>query len=110
MTTASPLSSLDRTLSALAEPNRRRILEVLAQRRQSVEALATSLEASTWNTLKHIRVLEEAGLVRSQKVGRQRFCQLQLEGLTLVSNWTSDLRQFWTSNLSRLEERLANSD
>lgn len=101
---------LDLIFVALAEPNRRKILEVLARGSQSVETLAKPLGASTWNTLKHVRQLESAGLLTSEKVGRQRICHLRTEGLNPVASWTTDLRKFWSLNLTRLEEHLREND
>ncbi|MBS1719056.1 MAG: winged helix-turn-helix transcriptional regulator [Armatimonadetes bacterium] len=96
--------------AALAEPNRRAILERLAQGADTVEAIAENLSMSTWNTLKHVRVLEAAGLVSTEKVGRKRICRLELGGLDPITAWTVDLRAFWKSNLGRLEAHLNRHD
>lgn len=99
-------NNLDQVLAALAEPSRRRILESLSEKDQSIEELAEVVHGTTWNTLKHVRVLEESGLILSRKVGRKRICYLQQEGLQVVTAWTINLKNFWSQNLSRLEEHM----
>ena len=102
-------ADLDRMFIALAEPRRRQILEQLAQKSDSVEALSVPLATTTWNTLKHVRVLEDAGLVLTTKVGRKRMCQLEPEALSQVTTWIVDLRTFWASNLKRLQHHLTDN-
>lgn len=105
-----PETDLDRVLAALAGVQRRTILESLATSDQSVEALSSLVSSSTWNTLKHVRILEDAGLLVTQKVGRARICRLRPEGLGVVTQWTTDLKGFWSSNIRRLEAHLAEND
>ena len=110
MLSTSSSSDLDQVFSALAVPQRRQILEALSRQDLSVEALSELVSSTTWNTLKHVRVLEAADLVASQKIGRRRICRLNFEGLHSVTVWTTDLRSFWNSNLLRLEEHLNDHD
>lgn len=102
--------SLDKIFGALSEPNRRKILIALSSGPKSVKVLAKPLGTTTWATLKHVRVLEESGLVSSQKVGRKRICQIQTVPLHQASDWIVDLQTFWMENLERLSLHLRDHD
>lgn len=101
---------LDLIFAALAEPRRRQILKALAAGESSIEALAEPIGASGWSALKHVRVLENSGLIVTEKVGRKRVCRLRTETLDEVTAWTTDLRTFWSANLGRLEAHLSRDD
>jgi DNA-binding transcriptional ArsR family regulator len=81
------VSGLDRTFSALSDPTRRDILERLAQGPTSVGELARPYRSSLPAVLKHIRVLERARLVTTQKRGRIRECRLDRAPLQDVTEW-----------------------
>lgn len=88
---------------ALADPTRRQILDTLRSGGQPVGRLARKFPISRPAIYKHLCVLEEAGLVRARKQGRERICELKPGPLRSVDQWLADYRQFWTANLQRLK-------
>ncbi|MGH2759412.1 MAG: ArsR/SmtB family transcription factor [Actinomycetota bacterium] len=99
--------TLDRTFSALSDPTRRDILERLARGPTSISELAQPFGLSLPGMLKHIRILEEADLVTTEKNGRTRECQLGPARLEDVASWVETYRQRWEKRLDRLEDYLA---
>ena len=95
--------TLDRTFSALADPTRRDILERLSLGPASVSELARPYGISLPGVLKHVRVLEEAKLVSTEKHGRSRECRLGPETMDEVSSWMEANRRRWERRLDRLE-------
>ena len=98
--------TLDRTLSAVADPTRREILHRLAEGPASLTALAQPLQISLPGLLKHVRVLEDARLVETRKRGRTRECHLGPSQLDDVSEWVEGYRRRWHRRLDRLETYL----
>ncbi|MCU1491462.1 MAG: transcriptional regulator, ArsR family [Acidimicrobiaceae bacterium] len=101
------LGGLDRVLHALADPSRRAIVEQLALGPTSVSKLAAPLPMSLPSVLQHLAVLEQSGLVRSDKVGRVRTCHLQPAPLRRAEAWISEQRTEWEGRLDRLGQELA---
>ena len=99
--------SLDRTFGALADPTRRAILSALMLGQASISELARPHRMSLPAVLKHVRVLEQAGLVSQSKNGRTRFCQLAAEPLEQAEDWISRYRAFWEGTFDSLERFLA---
>lgn len=93
---------LDRTFAALADPTRRRILEHLARGERNVTELARPHAMSLPAVSKHLRVLEQAGLLRRRRVGRIHTMQLQPEPLQQATAWIEYHRKFWEGSLDRL--------
>jgi DNA-binding transcriptional ArsR family regulator len=93
---------LDRTFAALADPARRAIVERLVQGPASVSELARPLPMSLPAAMLHLKVLEESGLVKSQKVGRVRTCRIDPLMLSRAEQWVAERRQMWERNLDRL--------
>lgn len=100
-------SALDRTFAALADPTRRAIVERLMRGETSVTDLATPFEMTLPAVTKHLRVLEEAGLVRSAKQGRTRYCRLDGRGLAGAAEWLATCQRFWVEQLDGLEAYLS---
>jgi DNA-binding transcriptional ArsR family regulator len=98
---------LDRTLSAVADPTRREILDRLARGPASISDLATPLRISLPGVMKHVRILEEAELVTTKKSGRSRECALGPGRLDDVSEWIDAYRRRWDQRIDRLETYLA---
>ena len=98
---------LDRVLQALADRNRRRMIERLSTGPASVSELAERLPVTLAAVVQHVQVLEHAGLIRSQKVGRVRRCQLDLERLRPVDRWIADRRSMLAAAFDRLDDILA---
>jgi DNA-binding transcriptional ArsR family regulator len=99
--------SIDRTLAALADPTRRGILERLGhQGSASVTELAEPAGMSLTGMKKHLGVLEDAGLVSTEKVGRTRRCSLGPRRLEDLQAWMSSYRMMVEERFDRLEELL----
>jgi DNA-binding transcriptional ArsR family regulator len=98
--------SIDRTLSALADPTRRSVLERLGGGSASISELAEPFGISLTGMKKHVHVLEEAGLVATEKVGRTRHCRLGERRLDDVEKWIGDYRRMLDERLDRFEELL----
>ena len=88
------LSPVDRTLAALADPTRRSVLEHLGEGGASISELAKPFGMSLTGMKKHIRVLEEAQLVSTEKVGRVRSCTLVPYAFEGISAWLARLDRF----------------
>ena len=97
---------LDRTFAALADPTRRGILERLGRGRATISELAEPVGISLTGLKKHVQVLEEADLVRTEKVGRTRWCTLGPQDLNEVQRWIVGYRLMLEERLDRLGEFL----
>jgi DNA-binding transcriptional ArsR family regulator len=95
-------ASLDRLFHALADPSRREMVERLSRGPASVSELAQPLPMSLPAAFQHLRVLEESGLVRSEKVGRVRTCRIERAALHPVEVWIAERRTSWEHRLDRL--------
>lgn len=91
---------------ALADPGRRAMLERLSRGPASVSQLAEPLDMTMSAVVQHLAVLEESGLITSQKVGRVRTCQMQVGALSRAEEWINQQRQEWERRLDRLAEYL----
>jgi len=97
---------LDRTFGALADPTRRRILEHLAGGDRCVTDLARPYRMSLPAVSKHLRVLENAGLVRRQRDGRVHRLKLEAKPMQQAQAWIEEYRKFWEASFDRLDEYL----
>jgi len=102
--------SLDLMYAALADGSRRTMVDRLSRGPATVKQLAEPLTMSLPAVLQHLRVLEESGLVRSEKVGRVRTCRLQPAALQAAEQWIADRRAGWMRNLDRLDQFLREED
>ena len=100
-------AELDRLFQALADPARRAMLERLSRGPAAVSDLARPLPMSLPAAMQHLGVLETAGLVRSEKVGRVRTCTLDTAQLSQAERWINDRRTEWERRLDRLGDYLA---
>jgi DNA-binding transcriptional ArsR family regulator len=94
--------ALDRTFAALADPTRREILQRLSDGPASVSELARPSGMSMPGLLKHVRILEQAHLVTTQKQGRVRQCQLDPGHLDDAEQWIQTYRSRWERRIDRL--------
>jgi DNA-binding transcriptional ArsR family regulator len=92
--------------AALAEPNRREILDLLRDGERSVNDLVGRLRLSQPGVSKHLKVLREAGLVRVRAEGRQRWYGLRAQPLSEVDEWLEPYRAYWSGRLDALEQHL----
>src|SRR5689334_24087602 len=99
-------SGLDSLFHALADPARRAMLERLAQGPAPVSELARPLPMSLPAAMQHLGVLEAAGLVRSEKVGRVRTCAIEAQALSQAERWINARRVEWEKRLDRLGDYL----
>ena len=95
---------------ALSDGSRRAMVDRLSRGPATVKQLAEPLTMSLPAGLQHLRVLEESGLVRSEKVGRVRTCRLQPAALQAAEQWIADRRADWVSRLDRLAQFLEEPD
>lgn len=98
---------LDRMFHALADGSRRDMIARLSQGPATVGDLARPFAMSLPAVMQHLKVLEDSGLVRSDKVGRVRTCELQPAALEAAGRWISDRRALWEGRLDRLGGFLA---
>jgi DNA-binding transcriptional ArsR family regulator len=103
-------AAVDRVFHALAEPMRRELVERLSAGPMSVSDLAQPFRITLAAIVQHIQVLEESGIVRSEKVGRVRTCRLEPEGLRVAERWISERRSLWERRFDRLGKLLAEAD
>ncbi|HXE75713.1 MAG TPA: metalloregulator ArsR/SmtB family transcription factor [Candidatus Xenobia bacterium] len=99
-------NALDATFSALADPTRRAILARLAARERTVSELAEPFRVSLPAVLKHLRVLERAGLLAQKKEGRVRRCRLEGRPLEQAEQWIDRYRCLWENRYRRLDSLL----
>lgn len=95
---------LDASLTALSDATRRGVLEQLGRADASITYLADRFEMSLTGMKKHVGVLEQAGLVITEKVGRVRNCKLGVRGLQEVSAWIARYHQLWDARFGALDE------
>src|SRR5918999_1293650 len=94
------------TFAVVAEPTRRRILDLLRERARSVGELVDQLGLSQPGVSKHLRVLREAGLVAVRRDAQRRWYELRPEPLEEIDDWLEPYRQLWTDRLDALERHL----
>lgn len=97
---------LDSMYQALADSARRAMLDKLIQGPASVSELAKPFSMSLPGVMQHLAVLEQAGLVRTEKIGRVRTCRIEPEALSQAENWIAERRMLWTRRLDRLGDIL----
>jgi DNA-binding transcriptional ArsR family regulator len=100
------MAQLDRVYAAISHPVRRDLLERLTAGRARVTELAGLFDISLAAVSKHIRVLEEAGLIRRSVAGRDHWLEIEPRQLEPASRWLDVYRRFWESSLDRLETRI----
>jgi DNA-binding transcriptional ArsR family regulator len=100
-------SSLDLMFQALADPTRRMMVDRLSRGPASVSELAKPFEMSLPAVVQHLQVLEQSGLVKSEKVGRVRTCTMDSTAMSQAEKWINDRRIQWERRLDRLGEFLA---
>ncbi|MGC9941579.1 MAG: metalloregulator ArsR/SmtB family transcription factor [Verrucomicrobiota bacterium] len=97
---------LDRTFAALSDPTRRRILEHLAVGDRCVTDLAQPYSMSLPAVSKHLRILENAGLVSRRRCGRVHTLKLEAKPMQQAQQWIEEYRRFWEESFDRLDEYL----
>ncbi|MBW2245019.1 MAG: winged helix-turn-helix transcriptional regulator [Deltaproteobacteria bacterium] len=100
------VEQLDRTFAALADPTRRAILGRLRRGPATVGQIAAPFEISLNGVSKHVRVLEEAGLVERKVEGREHHLRLRADPLRKVARYAAGYADFWEGRLDALEQHL----
>lgn len=100
---------LDLAFQALSDPGRRAMVERLSFGPVSVSELARPMPMTLSAVVQHLKILEEAGLVRSEKVGRVRTCSLEVAAMTRVEAWIADRKRFWEQQYDQLDAFLAST-
>ncbi len=100
------LQDVPPVFEVLAEPTRRRILDMLLERPRSVNELTERLGISQPGTSKHLRVLREAGLVTVRQDAQRRWYELRPEPLAELDAWVQPYRKLWANSLDALERHL----
>lgn len=91
---------------AIADPNRRAILGLLAKQRLTLNGVAENFRISRPAISKHIKILKECGLVVITRQGRERYCDVRFDRLNEVSDWIEQYRQIWEERFNRLDDLL----
>ena len=93
---------VDHVFQAIGDPTRRKLVEQLSRGPASVSDLARPLGITLAAVVQHLHVLERSGVVRTEKVGRVRTCQLEPAALDLAAAWIAERRALWERRLDRL--------
>ena len=101
---------IDRIFHALGDSTRRGIMEKLSAGPISVSQLAEPLHITLAAVVQHLQILEDSGLVQTEKVGRVRTCSIEPAGLSAAEQWIKDRRSTWECRLDRLGDLLAEPD
>jgi DNA-binding transcriptional ArsR family regulator len=102
--------NIDRIFHALGDATRRAMMERLSQGPMSVSRLAEPLKMTLAAVVQHLQVLEECGLVETEKVGRVRSCRIEPAGLDAMEQWIRGRRSVWERRLDRLGSLLGGED
>ena len=92
---------------AIADPNRRAIIGLLATRKLTINEVAKYFPISRPAISRHIKILKECGLVVVRRQGRERHCEVRLEKLSEVAEWVEKSRSVWEQRFDRLDEYLS---
>lgn len=104
------IEAMDRVFNALSDASRRSVVQQLSRAPATVSELAKPLNMSLPAVLQHLEVLENSGLIRSEKTGRVRTCHIEKEALGGAEKWIAAQRTMWDRRLNRLGDFLAASE
>jgi DNA-binding transcriptional ArsR family regulator len=102
--------NIDHIFHALGDPTRRAMVEKLTDGPISVSQLAEPFNMTLAAVVQHLQILEECGIVRTEKIGRVRTCRVDPKGLDAVEKWISDRRSRWEKRLDQLGDLLAEEE
>lgn len=91
---------------AIADPTRRQIIEMLAQRSLNLNEIADNFDVTRQAVSLHVKILTECGLIVIKKQGRERYCEARLDKLGEVADWAQQCRQFWQEKFTSLDKYL----
>lgn len=98
---------ISRIFHALGDPTRRAMVEKISECPLSVSRLAEPLEMTLAAVVQHLQILEESGLVKTEKTGRVRTCSIDPAGIALLERWAGERRSVWEKRLDRLGDLLS---
>ena len=101
---------IDQVFHAFGDPTRRKLVEQLSHGPASVSDLAKPLGITLAAVVQHLQVLEQSGVIRTEKAGRVRTCRIELHGLSVAERWIGERRSLWERRLDRLGEILAEEE
>lgn len=93
---------------AIADPSRRQILKLLSKDSLTINSLAENFDMSRPAVSKHIKILEHAGFIAIEDIGRERYCTLKQDGFKNLQLWMSFFDSFWNTKLKKLDTLLNN--
>ncbi|HUB83983.1 MAG TPA: metalloregulator ArsR/SmtB family transcription factor [Bryobacteraceae bacterium] len=102
--------NIDRIFHALGDPTRRAMVERLSQGPMSVSRLAAPLAITLAAVVQHLQILEQSGLVRTEKAGRVRTCRIEPTALSAAEQWFADRRSMWERKLDALGQFLGEDE
>ena len=102
-------ANIDGVFHALGDPTRRALLQRLSHGPLSASGLAIPLGVTLAAVVQHLQILEQSGLVHTEKAGRVRTCRIDPAGLSAAERWIADCRSTWERRLDRLGDLLAES-
>src|SRR5580700_1766482 len=102
--------NIDRVFHALGDPTRRAIVEKLSEGPISVSRLAAPLAITLAAVVQHLQILEQSGLVRTEKAGRIRTCRVEPLGFSVAEKWIHERRAIWERRFDRLGDLLAEEE
>jgi DNA-binding transcriptional ArsR family regulator len=105
-----PGAAIQRIFHALGDPTRRAIVERLSEAPVTVSQLAQPLAMTLAAVVQHLQILEESGLVRTEKTGRVRTCRIEPKGFSLMEQWIQDRKTTWERRFDRLGDFLSEPD
>ncbi len=91
----------------IADPSRRQILQLLSEDSLTINALAENFDMSRPAVSKHVKILNNAGFISIQNIGRERYCILRQDGFDELREWIDYFDSFWASKLKNLESMLS---
>lgn len=97
------------SFQAIADTNRREILNLLAKEKLSINMIAENFDISRPAISKHIKILQATGFVTIEQSGRERICTLNQKGFENIQDWIDHFEQYWTSQLLNLDNYLKKS-
>jgi DNA-binding transcriptional ArsR family regulator len=102
--------NIDRVFHALGDPTRRALVEKLSEGPISVSRLAAPLAITLAAVVQHLQILEQSGLIHTQKVGRVRTCRMEPAAIRTAEQWFAERRAFWEKRLDRLADFLSKEE
>jgi DNA-binding transcriptional ArsR family regulator len=94
------------TFQVIADPSRRQILQLLSKDSLTINSLAENFDMSRPAVSKHIKLLNNAGFISIQNIGRERYCILKQDGFNKLQEWINYFDKFWLTKLKKLETLL----